>query len=138
MIAFDTDVLTEILAGNPSYSQRAATIPREEQSVAIVVIEEILRGRLNAIRRAEAGKSPLTIEQAYGWLAQSIRDFQRVRVLPHSAIAEAQFQEWRSQKIRVPTHDLRIAAICVAERAKLVSRNRRDFEAIPGLEVEFW
>jgi tRNA(fMet)-specific endonuclease VapC len=64
--------------------------------------------------------------------------FERVRVLQHSAIAEAQFQEWRSQKIRVPTHDLRIAAICVAERAKLVSRNRRDFEAIPGLEVEFW
>jgi hypothetical protein len=36
MIAFDTDVFTEILAGNPSYSQRAATISREEQSVAIV------------------------------------------------------------------------------------------------------
>ncbi len=77
MIAFDTDVFTEILAGNPSYSQRAATIPRAEQTVAIVVIEEILRGRLNAIRRTEAGKSPLTTEEAYGWLAQSIRDFQR-------------------------------------------------------------
>ena len=73
-----------------------------------------------------------------GWLAQSIRDFQRVRVLQHSAIAEAQFQAWRSQKVRVATHDLRIAAICVAEGAKLVSRNRRDFEAIPGLHVEFW
>ncbi|TVS16618.1 MAG: hypothetical protein EA424_13990 [Planctomycetaceae bacterium] len=92
MIAFDTDVFTEILAGNPSYSQRAGAIPREEQSVAIVVIEEILRGRLNAIRRAEAGKSPLTIEQANGSLSQSIRDFQRVRVLQHSAIAEAQFR----------------------------------------------
>ena len=75
MIAFDTDVFTEILAGDPAYVQRAKAIPREEQSVPIVVVEEIFRGRLNAIRLAEAGKSRLTIEQAYGWLAQSLRDF---------------------------------------------------------------
>jgi hypothetical protein len=63
MIAFDTDVFTEILAGDPAYVQRAKAIPREEQSVPIVVIvvvEEIFRGRLNAIRLTEAGKSRLT------------------------------------------------------------------------------
>ena len=75
MIAFDTDVFTKIPAGEPAYSQRAKAIPREEQSVPIVVIEDILRGRLNAIRLAEAGKARLTIEQAYGWLAQSLRGF---------------------------------------------------------------
>jgi len=138
MIAFDTDVFTEILAGDPVYSRRAKAIPREEQTVPIVVVEEILRGRLNAIRQAESGKSRLTIELAYGWLAQSLRDFLRVRVLLHSPVAEAQFRQWRSQQSRVPTHDLRIAAICVAEGARLVSRNRRDFERIPGLDVEFW
>lgn len=138
MIAFDTDVFTEILAGDAAYVQRARAIPREEQSVPIVVVEEILRGRLNAIRLAEGGKSHFTIEQAYGWLAQSLRDFQRLRLLLHSSVAEARFREWRSRQIRVPTHDLRIAAICVAEGAKLVSRNRRDFEGIPGLNVEFW
>jgi predicted nucleic acid-binding protein len=37
----------------------------------------------------------------------------------------------------VPTHDLRIAAICVAKGAKLVPRNRRDFEGIPGLNDFF-
>jgi tRNA(fMet)-specific endonuclease VapC len=138
MIAFDTDVFTEILAGEPAYSQRAKAIPREQQSVPIVVVEEILRGRLNAIRLAEAGKARLTIEQAYGWLAQSLRDLQRIRLLLHSSVAEAQFRKWRFEQIRVPTHDLRMAAICVAEGAKLVSRNRRDFEGIPGLDVEFW
>ena len=138
MIAFDTDVFVEILAGEPAYVQRAAAIPREQQCVTIVVVEEVLRGRLSAIRRAESTKSRLTIERAYEWLARSLRDFQRVSVLPYSSAAEAQFQQWRSQKIRVATHDLRIAAICVAERAKLVSRNRSDFEGIPGLEVEFW
>jgi tRNA(fMet)-specific endonuclease VapC len=46
--------------------------------------------------------------------------------------------EWRKKKIRGSTHDLRIAASCVVNSATLVTRNRRDFEHIPGLDVEFW
>jgi predicted nucleic acid-binding protein len=33
---------------------------------------------------------------------------------------------------------LRIAAICVVNSATLVTRNRRDFEHMPGLAVDFW
>ena len=47
MIAFDTDVLTEILLGNATYVTRAAAIPLHEQAVPVIVIEEIMRGRLN-------------------------------------------------------------------------------------------
>lgn len=45
---------------------------------------------------------------------------------------------WRQQHIRVSTHDLRIAAICVEHAAHLISHNRRDCERVPGLHVEFW
>jgi len=48
------------------------------------------------------------------------------------------YRQWRQQNIRVSTHDLRIAAICVAHSARLISRNRQDFERVPGLTVEFW
>ena len=44
MKAFDTDVLVEVLAGNPVYVQRAAAIPTDEQAVPVIVMEEILRG----------------------------------------------------------------------------------------------
>lgn len=57
MIAFDADIMSEILAGKPRVASRAALIPVEEQAVPIIVIEEILRGRLNSIRAAESGKS---------------------------------------------------------------------------------
>jgi predicted nucleic acid-binding protein len=53
MKAFDTDILTEILAGNPAYADRIASVPVPEQAVPIVAVEEILRGRLNAIRQAK-------------------------------------------------------------------------------------
>jgi len=61
-----------------------------------------------------------------------------VQVLPYTAAAENIFTEWRQQKVRVGTRDMRIAAICVAHQAKLVTRNRRDYERISKLDVEFW
>ena len=44
MIAFDTDVLTEILLGNTIFVRRAAAIPVREQAVLVIVIEELIRG----------------------------------------------------------------------------------------------
>jgi tRNA(fMet)-specific endonuclease VapC len=138
MIAFDTDVVTEIFAGNADYIRRASLIPPEQQRMPVVVAEEILPGRLNAIRRAEANKINLDITRAYTLLADAIRDFEKLRLLHYDPPAHDLFTAWRQQKIRVATHDLRIAAICVASSAKLILRNRRDFELVPGLNVEFW
>ncbi len=95
MKAFDTDVLTEVLLGNPAYVQRAEAIPPDQQAVPILVLEEILRGRLNQIRQAEAGKARITIEQAYQLFEQSLRDLRQVSVLSYTPAAETLFQEWR-------------------------------------------
>lgn len=103
MIAFGTDVLTEILLGAPTFVARPVTIPPHEQAVPVVVIEEIMRGRLQVIRQADT-----------------------------------LYLQWRHQRIRVGTHDLRIAAICVARGGTLISRTRQDYTRVPGLQVEFW
>ena len=138
MIAFDTDVLTEILLGNAALVARATAIPMREQAVPVIVIEEIMRGRLNVIRQAEAGRGKASITRAYELFEETFRDFRRLHILSHTPQAEALYQQWRQQGIRIATHDLRIAALCVAHAARLISRNRRDFERVPGLMVEFW
>jgi tRNA(fMet)-specific endonuclease VapC len=138
MTAFDTDVLTEILQGSPRFVERAAAIPGHEQTVPIVVFEEIMRGRLNVIRQAEAGSGKVTIAHAYELLEKTFSDFRRIQILLHTPQAEALYQRWRQQGIRIATHDLRIAAGCVVQSTKLVSRNRKDFDGVPGLNVEFW
>ena len=138
MIAFDTDVLTEILLGNAALVARATLIPMREQAVPVIVIEEIMRGRLNVIRQAEAGRANAAVTRAYELFEETFRDFRRLRILSHTTQAEALYQQWRQQGIRIATHDLRIAALCVAHTARLISRNRRDFERVPGLIVEFW
>jgi tRNA(fMet)-specific endonuclease VapC len=138
MIAFDTDVLTEVLRNNAAYVARAAAIPRDQHWVPIVVAEEVLRGRLHAVRMAEAGRASIQIDRAYELLREAIYDFRLFQILSYSSAAEALFRNWRHQKIRVRTHDLRIAAVCVAHGAMLISRNRRDFDRVPGLRVEYW
>ena len=138
MIAFDTDVLTEIFLGSPTFAARASALSPLEQAVPVVVVEEIMRGRLNSIRQAEAGKSKISVTRSYELFEQTFSDFRRLPLLSYTPQAEAIYREWRKSQIRLSTHDLRIAAICVAYSAKLISRNRRDFERVPELEVEFW
>lgn len=92
MIAFDTDVLTAILLGDALYTARAAAIPVREQAVPVIVIEEILRGRLNVIRQAEAGKTKLSLERAYELFQQTFSDARRLQILSYSPPAAALYQ----------------------------------------------
>jgi tRNA(fMet)-specific endonuclease VapC len=138
MKAFDTDILTEILLGDPAYAQRIANVPPDDQAASMVAIEEIIRGRLNVIRQAEGGKARITVEHAYLLFEQTLDDIRAVKILSYTQLAEVLVKDWRKQKIKGSTHDLRIAASCVVSSATLVTRNRRDFQNIPGLLVEFW
>jgi tRNA(fMet)-specific endonuclease VapC len=69
---------------------------------------------------------------------ETLDALREIRFLSFTQQAEALLCEWRVKKIRESTHDLRMAASCVVSSFTLVTRNRRDFEHIPGLSVEFW
>lgn len=124
--------------GNPAYAERLARVPLAEQAVPIVVVEEVFRGRLNIIRQAEAARARVSVEQAYLLFEKTLNDLREARILSFTQQADELLKEWRKKKIRGSTHDLRIAASCVASAATLITRNRRDFQNIPGLSVEFW
>ena len=117
MIAFDTDVLTEVLLGSATFVARTAAIPLHEQAVPVIVSEEIMRGRLNIVRQAEAGRASISLARAYELFEDTFTDFQRLHILSYTPQAESLYQEWRQQGIRLATHDLRIAAICVVHAA---------------------
>lgn len=137
MIAFDTDVLTEILLGNDAQLKRASAIPLRDQCLPIIVVDEIMRGRLNIIRQGEAEKTSISLSSAYSLFEDNFKDFRQLATVSYTDHAETLYRKRRGQGIRVTTHDLRIAAIRVAHSAQLVSRNRRDFEKVPGLSVAF-
>ena len=138
MIAFDSDVLTLIWEDVAPYTSRAALIPPAERGVPIVVAEEVLRGRLDQVRKAEAGKLKVSLPAAYDFLQFSLTALQGGIYLPFTNQAAQLVASWRAARIRVKPMDMRIAAIAIDHNATLVTRNARDFQLIPGLSLDVW
>ncbi len=61
-----------------------------------------------------------------------------MEVLPYSRAAIDRQIDLRRQFRRVGKMDLAIASIALDVSAILVTRNRSDFEQIPGLMIEDW
>src|SRR5207302_340654 len=120
----------ELLAGNPAYVARAAAINPNEQCVPVVAAAEVMRGWLNAVRQAEAGKGRATLEHAYHLFQTRMQMLTTYRILPYTPGAHTRYSGLRATKLRVGTNDLRIAAICLAHNMKLVTRNARDYAQV--------
>ena len=131
----DTDVVTLWLRGDPAVTAAVLAQPPESLVIAIVTVEEILGGWYARIRKAK-GDAQLVL--AYAALQQAVEIAARLRILPFDAAAAAKFRSYRTANRRAGANDLRIAAIAATAGATLVTRNRRDFEALRDLAVESW
>jgi tRNA(fMet)-specific endonuclease VapC len=60
------------------------------------------------------------------------------QVLPYDDRAQSFFKTFKAQRVKVGPQDLRIGSIALAQGGVVVTRNRRDFERIPGLMLEDW
>ena len=138
MNGFDTDILTELFAGNTALSQRLAGVDADQRGIPIVAAAEVVRGWLAAVRQAEAGRGRMSLEFAWGRFQQSLVNVVPFALLPYTATAHALVQQWQRAKIRVGTNDMRIAAICIDHGATLVTRNARDYAQVPGLTFDVW
>jgi tRNA(fMet)-specific endonuclease VapC len=138
MNAFDTDILTELFAGNAALLARFDAIDADKRGIPVVVAAEIARGWLAAIRQAEAGKGRMSLDYAFGRYQQSLEKLRPHTILPYTAAAHALVEHWQHSKIRVGTNDMRIAAICIDSGATLITRNARDYTQLPGLTFDVW
>ena len=65
---------------------------------------------------------------AYGWLHRSIEALIKLPILPFDDAAASAFHRLRDARVRTGTMDLKIAAICLAHDATLLTRNLVDFD----------
>jgi tRNA(fMet)-specific endonuclease VapC len=131
----DTDHVSLFQTGHPLITQRIQSIDPNSIAVTIVTVEEQMYGRLNRIRRA---KSAEELRIAYSNLNRTLAYFQTINVLDFDSKSADFYQEIISQKIRVGTQDLKIAAIVLSRGAVIVTRNSRDFSKVPRLQIEDW
>ena len=131
----DTDHLSLLQRGYPQVRQRINAVSSEEIAITMVTVVEQLYGRLNRIKSAN---SEDTLTFAYRQLRETLDDFKNINLLDFDRDAYNCYAEFVRQKIRVGTQDLRIAATVISRNGVLVTRNRRDFERVPGLRFEDW
>jgi tRNA(fMet)-specific endonuclease VapC len=101
----------------------------------VVTVEEQYGGRLAQIRKAQ---TPETLVAAYDRLIATFALFSQLAILPYDLTAADFFKQFRQTGIRIGTQDLRIASITLAHSGIVVTRNRKDFEQVPGLSIEDW
>jgi tRNA(fMet)-specific endonuclease VapC len=78
------------------------------------------------------------LARAYQGLFEVAETAKIIRVLPLTRQAVDRYLELRTLLPRLGKLDLSIAAIVVAFDGILVTRNRRDFEQVPDLQLDDW
>jgi tRNA(fMet)-specific endonuclease VapC len=139
MILLDSDHLTILIhpgsERHTSLTKRMAASGDQHFATTIVNAEEQLRGWLAEINRHRTPLRQLSAYEGLRKLLDFLRPFPLIAIEEHTA---AEFERLRKAKVRIGSVDLKIACIAIAERALLLSANRRDFEKVPGLRVENW
>lgn len=139
MLVLDTDVLTIIQRAEGAECARlvARLAAHDAQSIAVTIVsfEEQTRGWLQYAAKAKTSEQRV---KAYARLHALLDDYADRRVLDFDDLAEEVYQRLVKAKIRIPTMDLRIAAMVLANDATLLSRNLKDFAKVPSLRVEDW
>jgi tRNA(fMet)-specific endonuclease VapC len=131
----DTDHLSLLQRGHPTIRKQISAIRAEQIAITIISAEEQIRGRLNVIRQA---KSSNQLVLPYQRLRELLEDLDTINLLDFTLDASVVYDELVRQKIRIGTQDLRIAAIAIAVKGTIVTRNQRDFEKVPGLQLDNW
>jgi tRNA(fMet)-specific endonuclease VapC len=138
MYILDTDTLSLLFENDPRVLARKDAVPSSEIAITIVTRVEILQGRFAFLLKAATGDELL---RAQLWLDKSVQSLAQVEtVFPIDRPAAFAFDRLlQRRKLRkIGRADLLIAAIALAHRDRLVSRNLRDFRLVPGLQVENW
>ena len=134
-VLLDTDHVSLQERGHLPLRARLASLPPGAIAVSVVTVEEMLRGRLAILARRSEGEARV---RAYAKFLETVLFFSTVPVMPFDMACEQQFQALRAMRLRVGSQDLRIAATALVHNVVLVTRNRRDFEQVPGLMLDDW
>jgi tRNA(fMet)-specific endonuclease VapC len=135
LYVLDTDHLSLYRYGHPEVSAHIEATPADQLAVTLITIEEQLRAWYTQIRRARDRDQ---LARAYQGLFEVAETAKYIRVLPFTSRAIERYLDLRARLPRLGKMDLSIAAITLEYDGIVVTRNRRDFEQVPDLEIQDW
>jgi tRNA(fMet)-specific endonuclease VapC len=137
MYILDTNVLTALHLGNPKILNAVQRIGNAKVAITVVTKVEMLRGRIDFLLKADNGES-LRRAQDLLWVTEE--RLNEIEILPFDNGAIAQFERLITQSSmrKAGRADLLIASIALSHRATLVTRNSKDFQRCPNLDLVNW
>ncbi len=128
MKVLDTDTSVEAIRRNPRVLERIDS-EAGRLSLVAVSVAELFYG---AAKSRDPERERIEVRRFVGLFGLLGLDLASARIFGDTkALLEREGQ-------RLPDADLLIAAICLANRATLVTGNRRHFDRIAGLAMEDW
>jgi len=131
----DTDIISMLQHGDPVVAANVGNYDPDQVATTIISVEEQLSGWYALLRRAKTAK---VLVPVYQRMSETVRFFGSLPLLTFTEVAASVYERLRKQKSRTGRMDLRIAAIALAHRAAIVTRNVNDFVDIEGLLVLDW
>ncbi|MGL6094892.1 MAG: type II toxin-antitoxin system VapC family toxin, partial [Fimbriiglobus sp.] len=132
----DTNTLTLAEYGTHGVPARvaAARASGDEVTTSVVTRIEALSGRFAAVLKAADGAGLAAAVRRLRGTEAFLATF---RELPFDAVSIDIFDQLRADKRagKAGRNDLLIACIALAHRATVVTRNTKDFAAVPGLPL---
>ena len=136
LYVLDTDHVSLILSNHPQVTANAA---QHQIAISIITVQELFNGWMGRIN------DPSKIDNLpalYSKLSLTIKYLQTVEILDFTVEtdrclknllrANPPLRKNRLQK------DMRIAAIALSLNLPIATRNRRDFELVPNLQIVDW
>ena len=132
---FDTDVLSLLQYNHPKVMQQCVAHFYDDLAITIISVEEQLAGWYSRLRQA---KTPDDLAEQYHRMTETVEMLRQFDVITFAKTDILRYQQLAALKLGVGKSDLRIAAIALEHNAVVVTRNRRDFQRVPGLAIEDW
>jgi tRNA(fMet)-specific endonuclease VapC len=139
MWLLDTDHVSLLLRQDP---QVEAMFARNvaNTAVSIITLQEVFNGWIGALNQSSDDRVRTIYKYHQLWLASEF--FKTLPVLEFDEVAYDLYTRLAAQNLPLRKkrfrNDVRIAAIALVNGATVVTRNRRDFELVPGLSIEDW
>jgi tRNA(fMet)-specific endonuclease VapC len=131
-VLIDASILIEAERGRLNLEPHVARRPDDESFLSVITASELLHGVHRAVQPEQRARRSAFVEGV----------LERFPLLPVDlATARAHAQVWAELAkagTLIGPHDLWLAAACIAHGLTMVTANLREFERVPGLQVEAW
>lgn len=131
-VLIDASILIEAERGRLDIEPHVAKRPNDEFFLSVVTVSELLHGVHRAVTSEQRARRSAFVEGV-------LERFPLLEI--DLATARAHAQVWADLSASgslIGPHDLWLAASCIAHGLTMVTANIREFERVPGLEIEDW